>query len=123
MIRGFTHYGHQKMSDEDLELSNEQRIRCQRFICIVGGLSGLQWQAFVPSLSLLVTEGMGQNIDAVGQMYAAFISASVIGFLTLPFIVDCKLPTSKSLLTHLVRPSSRRILSLRAQPPTVLPAL
>ena len=48
------------------ELGATERRTCQLVICAVAGLSGFQWQTFVPSLALLMTGGLGLPIDAVG---------------------------------------------------------
>ena len=93
-LKGFTYYGYRKMDEDEDMLDAASRNSCKRFVCIIAGLSGLQWQAFVPSLSLLVTQGLGQPVEAVGQLYAAFISASVVGFLALPLTVKREPPAT-----------------------------
>mmetsp|Transcript_42805 Transcript_42805/g.112605 ORF Transcript_42805/g.112605 Transcript_42805/m.112605 type:complete len:497 (-) Transcript_42805:676-2166(-) len=94
MLKGFTYYGFRKLDEpmRTMQLTESARKQCQSFVCYVGGLSGVQWQAFVPALALLVTRGMHLSMDGVGQIYAVFISTSIVGFLGLPQIVKYVTP-------------------------------
>ena len=92
MYKGFTYYASSNRNHfqrlEDEGMTEQERRRCQWMIYVVGGLAGLQWQAFVPSLALVLTQGMGQPISSVGTVYAVFILSSIFGFVNLSSLVQ-----------------------------------
>ena len=42
-----------------------------------------QWQSYVPTLALLVTQDLGRTVTTVGWLYAAFVGTSIISSMTL----------------------------------------
>jgi len=52
---------------------------CRQIICVVAASSGFQWQSYVPTLALLVTEDIGGSISMVGYLYLAFVGMSIVG--------------------------------------------
>jgi MFS family permease len=69
-------------------LSAAERQRHRLIINLSGGLSGFQWQAFVPSLPLMLVNGLAEPPSAVGTVYLVFILAATVSYLFLPKLLQ-----------------------------------
>ena len=67
---------------EDDELSYEDLLRCNHIFGVTGALSGFQWQAFVPSLALLLTRGLGQSAYSISIAYGVFVGCANAAFMS-----------------------------------------
>lgn len=67
-------------------LSEGEKDICLTIVYWIALTSSFQWQVYVPTFALILTEGLGLNALTISLAYGAFTMASVVTMVGLPYL-------------------------------------